>query len=263
MTDQAVTAFDRSVADSSGEALMHQTGERLIADGRTQSGAITVPTDRLDSVNVNRQTTSDGSITNFPNGVKVGRLGDGSYSIEAPPGGKGVGDVVYDSHHKVVAKMDKDQTWHVFTKNGEYTDSADGKVTFKPSGHNTDLESLHKSGVVKPAKFEDYGLSTDGKTTRFPNGIEYNHQTHQLTIPAEHSDASQEKITDDAGRVTKTIAHDGDGKILYTVDKTGLHIPTKDGLITESANGTVTFESTKGANDPSKGLLPKLEISGH
>jgi len=263
MTDQAVNTFDRSLTDGSGDALMRQTGERLIADGRTHSGAISVPDDRLDSVNVNRQTTSDGSVTHYPNGVKVGRIDGDSYSIEAPPGGKGVGNVVYDAHHKVVAKMDSDQTWHVFTKNGEYTESADGKVTFKPSGHNTDLESLHKPGVVKPGKFEDYGLSTDGQATRFPNGIEYNQHTHQITIPAEHRNASQEEITDDDGRLTKTIAYDGDGKILYSMDKTGLHIPTKDGVLTESANGTITFESTKGANDPDKGLLPKLEISGH
>src|SRR4030095_5536521 len=243
MTDQAVNTFDRSVTDGSGDALMRQSGERLIADGRTQGGASSVPADRLESVNVNRQATSDGSMTSYPNGVKIGRIDGESFSAEAPPSGKAHRDgargmVVYDSHHKVVAKMDKDQTFHVFTKNGEYTDSADGKLAFKPSGHNTDLESLHKPGVVKPVKFEDYGLSTDGKKTRFHNGIEYDHQTHQLTIPAEHRDASQEKITDDAGRVTKTIAYDGDGKVLYSMDKTGLHIPTQDGVLTESADGT-------------------------
>jgi len=245
-------------------AAIEQSGihEHLLADVLRTSGDTTVVNGSLQSVNVDRQTTGDGSVTRFPNGVKVITSKDSAEELVPPPGGKistdGKGNTtVQDSHGKTVAEMDKDKTVHIHTKNGEYTESPKGDVTFKPSGHTSDLRTLHKPGSIPQSKFEDYGMSTDGTVTRFPNGIEYNPKTGGVSVPAEYPNFREVPQTDKSGQVIAKQGFDGNGKLLYTVDSTGIHVPTSDGSLNEGPNGGVTF---KGNETSASKALPKVHI---
>jgi hypothetical protein len=233
---------------------------QLAADAQRPAGSTKVPDGSLSSVNVERKLTDEGSLTRFPNGVSVDTASD-CVAVTAPPGGTIGSDakgcmVVYDSHHKAVAEMDKDKTVHVHTKNGEYTETRDGKVTFTPSGPVSDLRTLHKPGNIPQSKYEDYGLATDGKVTQFPNNIEYNPKTGQVIVPADYPNFNEQKHTDANGNVTSRSGYDGNGKLLYTVDGTGIHVPTSDGTLSQGS-GAVNFKPNETAGTKS---LPKVDI---
>lgn len=250
-----------------GEQKSFQTSQRLSDDIRANASDVNVPSGKLSEYNVDRQQNDGTTITRYPNGVKyIHSEGGPAVQVEPPPGGSVGTDqqgrmVVYDSNHKMVARMDADKSLHVFSKNGEYVESKDGNVTFKPSGPNSDLQSLHKDGVVTPAKQEDYGISSDGKNvTRFPNGVEYDKATNTVKLPAEYPNATTKEIKDDKGNVVGRSAYDEHGKLLYTQDAKGLHVPTADGELTESRNGTITFESNKTKATKASGALPDVTI---
>ncbi|MBS2007982.1 MAG: hypothetical protein JST01_13130 [Cyanobacteria bacterium SZAS TMP-1] len=249
--------IDNTVADASSnqanpallQAIIETHGK--YGDSRTTAS--------LASVNVTNRFTQEMSINNFPNGVKFG-TGDGAQLVEAPNGGKVVanqkgGMDVYDSHHKKVAELDANKTMHVHTRNGEYTESKDGQVVFEPL-RTGDLSSLHKKGIVEPSKLENYGVSSDGKTTRFPNGVNYEPRTGQVVIPAEYPNFQEERFFDEHHNLTKRLGLNGDGQVLYTIDNKGIHVPTTDGTISQSHNGTVRFESPQ----PQGKHLPKMSI---
>lgn len=250
-----------------GEQKSLQTAQRLSDDSRAAASEVNVPNGKLSEYNVDRQQNDGTTITRYPNGVKyIHSEGGPAVQVEPPPGGSVGTDqqgrmVVYDSNHKAVARLDADKTLHIFTKNGEYTETKDGKVSFKPSGPNSDLQSLHKDGVVTPAKYEDYGVSSDGKNvTRFPNGVEYDKSTNTVKLPAEYPNATTKELVDDKGNVVGRSAYDQNGKLLYTQDAKGLHVPTADGELTEARNGTVTFESNKTKATKQSGALPDVTI---
>src|SRR5262249_15266846 len=123
--------------------------------------------------------------------IKDGRqviLNDDGKFIDKGPAPQGTSDgmkLVKDASGKVVAQLDKDQTLHVKTARGEYTETPEGRVSFKPSGAVKDLASLHQTGPVTRDKFEDYGVSGSGSTTRFPNGIEWDRNANRINIPDE------------------------------------------------------------------------------
>ncbi|HEY9774133.1 MAG TPA: hypothetical protein V6C81_10040 [Planktothrix sp.] len=234
--------------------------QQLLADVQRSGASTKVSQNGYDSVNVDRQPTDDGALTRYPNGVKI-ETGVGVEGMTAPPGGKIEGDgkggnIIYDSHHKVVANIDADRTAHIHTKNGEYTETSDGKVSFTPSGATSDLRTLHKPGHIPHSKLEDYGVSTDGKQTRFPNGVEYDPKTGNTTIPSEYPNFHEDKETDLKGSVTRR-GTDGHGKTLYVVDSTGIHVPTSDGTLSENGSGSVSFKPNE---TQSTKHLPKIEI---
>lgn len=251
---------------------------QVIIDTHGRPGDRTPQTGTLASTNIEHRGTDEVSINQFPNGVKFG-VGPGTMTIEAPPGGRvvdkggveygkslgvqggpltahGEGTVVYDSHNKAVAMIDKDNVMHVRTKNGEYTETPDGKVTFKPASA-ADLTTLHHGGVVSQSKYEDYGISTNGNRTRFPNGIEHDARTGGITIPSEYPNFNEQKKYDDKDHLIARVGTDGNGKVLYTLDTTGFHVPTQDGTLSQNGNGTVRFDGTK----PTSHSLPSLTIS--
>lgn len=258
-------------APESREAESLRASEKFAADAQ-KNGATGIASDQLADFNVTRQKFGDSNdsttMTNYPNGVKFARIeGEGlkpgtSYSMDPPPGGRVDADkgVAYDANGKIVARLDKkDMTLHVYTKRGEFIESKDGKVTFKPSGATTDLQSLHRSGDVPKAKFEDYGMSNHGSVTRFPNGIEFNRAENKFRIPPEHAQNFRtDKEFDAQGRVTKVTAFGGDGKVLYTQDAKGIHVPTADGILTQGTDGKVKFVS----NRPASASLPDLDVGG-
>lgn len=260
MTELVV--FDKAVCENYGEKQQAQTTEKL-ADSTRQNGDVKCPGDQLSTFNVTRQVSDDGtnSLTRFPNGVKSDR-GGVAVGIEPPPGGsidtdKSGNTILLDSSKKVVARLDRDdKELHVYTKHGEFIEAKDGKITYKPADKVTDLQSLHKAGVVDQSKYEDYGMSKGGTITRFPNGIEYDSKSNRVIIPADHPNFYEQKNEDDKGNVTKRTGYDGNGKILYTWDKDGLHIPTADGVLTKMNNGQIKFEP----NQPKS--LPKVTIEG-
>jgi len=237
--------LDNTVADASSAqpnpALLQAIIETHGKNGDSQTAA------SYSSINVTNRSTQEMSINNFPNGVKFG-TGDGARLVEAPVGGKVIankdgGMDVYDSHHKKVAELDSKNTMHVHTKNGEYTETKDGQLVFEPIGKVTDLSTLHKQGVVDKSKLENYGVSSDGKVTRFPNGITYEPRTGNTTIPAEFPNFQEERFFDDHHNLTKRMGINGEGHVLYTIDNKGIHVPTADGTISQNHNGTVRFEN--------------------
>jgi len=172
---------------------------------------------KLKEINVHRQTGDtgetgeiQGTITNYPNGVKVKRAEtnsieyhtqnsdpikvdgdkgslkkDGSpikYEITAPPGGrvdknKDGGLSVFDDGGKEVARMDKNGNVEVHTKHGDYKEETDGKIHFSTK-EKTNPGSLKKEGPVSSGDYENYGISKHGETIRFPNGVEYTPPDH-------------------------------------------------------------------------------------
>ena len=250
---------------------------QVIIDTHGRAGEKTPQTGTPASTNIEHRDTDEVSINQFPNGVKYG-VGPGTMTIEAPPGGRVVdkggveygrslgveggatphseGTLVYNSHNKVVALIDKDNVMHVRTKNGEYSETADGHVTFKPVAA-ADLRTLHHSGMVSPANFEDYGIATNGNRTRFPNGIEHDARTGGITVPSEYPNFTEEKKYDDKDHLIARVGTDGGGKVLYTLDTTGFHVPTQDGTLTQNGNGAVRFNTSAPASDS----LPHLTIT--
>ncbi|HEY9788660.1 MAG TPA: hypothetical protein V6D17_24950 [Candidatus Obscuribacterales bacterium] len=259
-----VLVFDRAVCEDHGEKQTATASEKL-SQSSQQNSDVKCPADKLENFNVHRQISEDGSSrTRFPNGVLSGR-GNGADELVPPPGGKFSTDkagntLILDASGKTVATYDKDdKEVHVYTKHGEYTESKDGKITYKPKDNVVDLQSLHKNGVIPNDKLEDYGISKGGGALRFPNGIEVDAKTGNVTMnTADHYQACESTETDGKGNVTKRTWRDGEGRLLFTQDKDGLHIPTADGTITRTNNGTLKFES----NTPAQKALPKLSIDG-
>ena len=113
-----------------------------------------------------------------------------------------------------------------------------GKLFFHPKQKDFDINNLHKPGTIQPGHYEDYGISTDGKTMRFPNGLNFDLKTHNITYQGSGR-AHQEQSRDG----TRTFFN-GDN-VLYKLDKNGLHIPTPDGTITMNGKGELSFEPRK------------------
>lgn len=291
-------ATDKS-ADNPREAESARASEKLAADSQ-RTGEISIPPADLSKYNVDRQklgTTDDYTLyTQYPNGVRMNRfeaegtLRQGeSHQLQAPPGGsvveikngrqveldddghevdkgaapKGYAEgthIVKDASGKVVAHLDPDNTLHVKTARGEYTETSDGRVSFKPSGTATDLESLRQTGNVSKDKFEDYGVSANGNTTRFPNGIEWNRGANKIHIPTEAGNFTSDKETDGNGNLVKVTGRDSNGKVLYIQDAQGFHVPTADGVLTQTGDGKVTFKSNRPVTR--QAALPPVEITG-
>jgi hypothetical protein len=270
---------DQSIAVA-GDQQANPALMQVIIDTHGKPGDQGPKTGTLASTNIEQKQTEDMTVNQFPNGVKFG-TGPGATSIEAPPGGKVVdkngtewgksvgqegagvkseGTLVYDKNHHVVAEFDKNHVMHVHTKNGEYTETTDGKVTFKPTAGSGDLSALHKSGAVPSNKLENYGVSTNGSTTRFGNGVEYNSATGEIKIPSEIPDFREDKKYDyKDDHLVARIGKDGNDKTLYTVDSTGLHVPTADGVLTKSPSGAVHFDKNPTTSASS---LPDVTITG-
>ncbi len=208
--------------------------------------------------NVHRQREGNATLTHYPNGVEINRGGP-AIGMEPPPGGSVGTDennrtILKDSHGKVVARLDADKTVHVFTKNGEYIEKPDGKIQFKSSEDiDGDLWSKQKSGRISKDKLEDYGVSTNGKTYKFPNGIEYTPSKDLVSLSSEHPNAQKDEERDAQGRLIKTT-YTEHGKVLFTRDKDGVHVPTENGVLTINQAGQVSFEK-----NPPPGL-PKVDI---
>jgi hypothetical protein len=196
----------------------------------------------LSTLHLDRHPSTEGVVTTFPNGVQSKR-DDGLTSLQPPPGGKveqgpDSSIIVKDANNHVAAKMDKDGTLHVYTKQGEYSEKNDGSVTFKGHDGNTKPENRHQPGPIKASDYEDYGIATDGKTTRFPNGVDLDKKANRVIIPA----GGKEEHETSYGKISKSTGFDQAGNVLYVWDQKGLHIPTRDGTITQTPDGNVTFE---------------------
>ena len=155
----------------------------------------------LDKIHVARYKTEDQTTTQFPNGVKYKQIktstthsndirqdssnkvrlqkagSDVATEIEAPPGGKVSTEkdgrtIISNAKGKQVATVDKDGTLHSESKQGNYTQTPDGKIKFEQT-HKGDLNTLRKAGTVDPSNYENYGITTHGNRIRFPNGVEY------------------------------------------------------------------------------------------
>jgi hypothetical protein len=148
--------------------------------------------------------------------------------------------IARDANRREVARMDKDGTLHVKTKHGEYTESPDGKVKFetKEKGNPADL---HKPGRIPPNNYEDYGISTDRTTVRFPNGIEFNKKTRQITVPVEYYGGFRE----DKHYVGPRTGYGPNGRELYKVEKDGLYVRTPDGTFKVGADDSISYEPKK------------------
>jgi hypothetical protein len=221
-----------------GSAKQFELNQKLAA-GKTHTTDFPADAgnDKLKEINVHRQVGDTGgvgeihgTITNYPNGVKVKRaetntvrypdvieadrdMGsiqkEGSpikYEITAPPGGrvdknKDGGLSVFDDTGKEVARMDKNGNVEVHTKHGDYKEEMDGKIHFSTK-EKTNPGSLKKEGPVAPGDYENYGISKHGKTIRFPNGVEY--------TPADH-----DYVDVDAGSANAPIRvkRESEGKI--------------------------------------------------
>jgi len=289
MTDKADDVVEKKL--DTGDKGARELGDKLREDARGGSD-VKIPPGDLAKYGVTHMKTGEGTdyntVNDYPNGVKMTRM-EGydlkpgqSYSLEPPPGGtrteiKGGKEVYMDSEGKehvkgpapeglkegtviardadgkIQAALDPDKTLHVHTKHGEFTETKDGKVSFKSSDGTTNWESLHHTGEVPRGKYGDYGVSAHGNVTRFPNGVEYDKATHAPRIPSEHSQNFREDVREDGTRV----GYDGD-KVLYTRDGKGIHVATADGVITQGPNGKITFESNK---DKKVASLPTLHIS--
>src|SRR5262249_5957626 len=141
--------------------------------------SVAISKDEMAKVNVDRHQYGDkkGFVTRYPTGVRVVREG-GSVKIEAPPGGSmsSDGKTIYDANKRAIATESDDGSVTVKTKYGDFTESKDGSVTFArnskaPADNN--LQGKHKQGEIKKTDFEDYGLSSDGTTVSFPNGMRW------------------------------------------------------------------------------------------
>jgi len=192
----------------------------------------------MTSINVYNDR-SDGIATHYPNGVVYTDNREGA-SYTPPPGGSLGKDqsghtIVRDAQGKVVGEVGDDNRFHVHTKFGDYTQQDFGKVAFspKPGEKQLDVNQLHKSGAVTPNHFEDYGIASDGKTMRFPNGVEYDVKNG---TPMIKPDSITKEVT---GKDGSREYYNGDTLVART-DKKGLHVPTPDGMITV-AKGQVSF----------------------
>ena len=241
----------------------HSPSSLLLADAHANSHEIKVSSGNLSSINASQEKTDTGSITRFPNGVKF--CTDGNVStLVPPPGGTIQGDnhggmTAYDSNHHPVAELDQRGMLRVQTKNGEYTENQSGNVTFKSNGDTADLRTLHRPGQIPASKLENYGVSTDGNVTRFPNGIEFNPRTNHITVPADYPNFRETTIRNGDGSTTRQ-GFDANGKLLYSNDGQFMKVPTADGTLIENGSGTVSFDSANNARHVDKKVLPHVEL---
>jgi YD repeat-containing protein len=253
-------ALDKTLAKPAD----HSPSALLLADARAHANSreIKVSSGDFSRVNVSQEKTSSGTVTRFPNGVKF--CTDNNVSTLAPPpggsigGGEHGGMVAYDSKHRPVAELENGML-RVQTKNGEYTENQAGNVTFKPSGDAADLRTLHKPGHVPAAKLENYGVSTDGAVTRFPNGIEFNSHSNKITVPADYPNFRETTTKNADGSATRQ-GFDANGKLLYSADDTSIKVPTSDGTLTQNTSGAVSFETASSTKHISQKVLPQVEL---
>jgi len=227
-----------------------ETASRLQADANNRTVAVQ---DNLPKVNVDRHNYGTGKafVTHFPNGLRVIREGS-SYKFEAPPGGavSADGKTVYDSQKKVVARADDNDAVQVDSKYGKFLEKKDGKVDFTANAKtpvDNNLQSLHKKGDISKSQYEDYGLATDGKSTTFPNGLKWTKGTAKdslgdVTYPAEYDQPYEVDSQDADGNPVRTAYVRKGGQLIYRMDSQGVHVPVADGVVTQKADGTVTFE---------------------
>lgn len=254
------------VRDNS-EKKSNDASEKLQLAASSQ-GNQQIPESQLSKVNVTTMNAHDGTVHSYPNGVQIGRLNDNGidHSINHPPGGHqkenadGSTDI-YDRHGNKVGRMDKDLTAHIYTKNGEYTEKADGSVSFKPKeGKSDDLSSLHKPGNVDSNKYENYGITTDGKgMVRMPNGIELvpgKNGHMEVRMPGEYNTGHVER-----GENGNFSGFDKDGKKLYEVKNGVVHIPTADGELTYNMrNKQIKYESKASKTAMANGYITDFEL---
>jgi hypothetical protein len=247
---KSTTAFKQTSADAkaqknyAGGTKQKELSANLATPPRTiQAGDNPV---ELSKINVQRDTTSEGAINRYPNGVTMERYKDPSVTmtrLNAPPGGSVESSngqlIARDANRREVARLDKDGTLHVKTKRGEYTESPDGKVKFetKEKGNPADLR---KPGRIPSNHYEDYGISTDRTTIRFPNGIEFNKKTREINVPAEYHGSFREDKHYVGPRIGKV-----DGREIYKVERDGLYVRTPDGTFKIGADDTISYEPNK------------------
>jgi hypothetical protein len=247
---KSTTAFKQTSADAkaqknyAGGTKQKELSDNLAAPPRTiQAGDNPV---ELSKINVQRDTTQQGGVINrYPNGVTLERSKDNSIEKLAPPPGGSIESsdgqmIARDANRREVARLDKDGTLHVKTKHGEYTESPDGKVKFetKEKGNPGDLR---KPGRIPSNNYEDYGISTDRTTVRFPNGIEFNKKTRQITVPVEYHGGFRE----DKHYVGPRTGYGPNGRELYKVERDGLNVRTPDGTFKIGADDTISYEPNK------------------
>jgi hypothetical protein len=149
--------------------------------------------------------------------------------------------------------MDRDGNLQVHTKQGQYSQSTDGKVIFQ-SKDKTDPGSLKKAGPVSPGDYEKYGISTNGKTLRFPNGVEYTPSSGKPSI----GPLSGLHIPPDIGSVVSLDVGNQrhpeiipakkesiDGKPLVSGHAGQMVVHTEGGNFIVDADGKVSYEPGK------------------
>lgn len=245
--------------ESSVDAPRNAASDSAAAARQALSDDAQRPHAPMSHFNVHRQREGDNTLTHYPNGVEINRGGP-ALGMEPPPGGSVGTDeqhrtILKDAKGKVVARLDADKTVHVYTKDGEYIEKPNGKIQFKS---NEELEggnlwAKQKTGKVTKDKLEDYGVSTDGKTYKFNNGIEYTPGKDMVSLSSEHPNAQKNEERDAEGRLIKTT-YTENGKVLFTRDKDGVHVPTENGVTTINQAGQVKFEKNPPAG------LPKVDI---
>ena len=86
--------------------------------------------------------------------------------------------------------------------------------------------------------------------------MERNAKTGNITIPSEYPNFHEDKGYDDKMNLISQTGTDGDGKVLYTIDDKGFHVPTSDGTISQNRSGAVRFDA------PAPGVkLPNITIT--
>jgi hypothetical protein len=247
--------------------------------------------DQLAKVNIHRQSSENEMITRYPNGVKYKKFENASMypndrqdlsenkvelqkahnwtaiEVEAPPGGKIIAQKdgsmsITNAGGKTIATLDKDGNLKNHTKHGEYTQNADGKITFVQKGKE-DLESLRKPGTIDRSNYEDYGITSAGNSLRFPNGVEISTlqpedklnstnfglyskrmKENQLALEVRVPENSNSK-SQDTGKGLELNGWTSDGTILVRADRNGAYIPTTGGTFLVTKDGEVSFEPLK------------------
>lgn len=262
--------------------------DRQLSAGKAQAQEFPADArnDKLSAINVHRQVGDDMTITNFPNGVKLIKKSETGkfpsqdlisnevsrgtvhkkdteveYEVVAPPGGKVQKDkngelIVSDAKGKEVGRMDKDGNLQVKTKRGDYKQDVDGKLHFSTK-EKMNPQAFKKGGPISPGDFENYGISTDGHTIRFPNGVEYTPQNLQVPDTNDgikHTGFPQNPVhvPEEVGRIQVfqtgeqrypeiITARTIDGNPLVHGDFGNVHIPGDDGEFVIDPKGNVTF----------------------
>jgi hypothetical protein len=237
----------------------------------------------LDKIHVLRYKNNDQVSTQFPTGVKYKQIqtaathsndvrevssktvrlqkagSETAIEIEAPPGGKISAEkdgktIISDAKGKVVATVDKDGTLQTQSKEGKYTASRDGKIKFEQTLKG-DLSSLRKPAHIDPSNYENYGITTDGKTLRFPNGVEVTKEPRNENIeapkihhPLPPADDVTVRVPKDLGLMRETFS----GQNRYPDIEGWAHggerlvDGTKNFLTIETPGGTFHYSPTQG-----------------